>query len=133
MKAPAQLAAIGLLALGACESPGEPKDPIWGKQACGACSMLVSEPQHAAQLVTKEETRVYFDDVGCMAAYVLERNLSPPKMWVRDPAGSWVDARTAKFKSGAKTPMDFGYSYSKEGDGTFADVQLAAKRRAERR
>jgi hypothetical protein len=133
MKALAQVMLVGVLALGACESPGEPKDPIWGKQACGACSMLVSEPAHAAQLVTKEETRVYFDDVGCMAAYMIERNLNPPKMWVRDSAGKWVDARSAKFKSGAKTPMDFGYSYAADGDATFVDVQLAAKKRAERR
>lgn len=121
------------LALTACEASDQPKDPIWGKQPCGACAMLVSEPAHAGQLVTADGTRVYFDDIGCMAAYVLERNISPPKMWVRDASGNWVDARTAKYKAGAKTPMDYGWAWAADGDATFAAVEQAAKKRAERK
>ncbi len=124
--------ALLALALAACESADEPKDPVWGKQPCGSCAMLVSEPTHAAQLVTADGTRVYFDDVGCLAAYVLERNISPPKMWVRDSAGKWVDARSAKFRAGAKTLMDYGFVHAADGDKTFADVERAAKKRAEK-
>jgi hypothetical protein len=76
---------------------------------------------------------VFFDDVGCLAAYIQERGITPPKMWVRDPAGKWVDARAAKFKSGAKTPMDYGFAYAADGDATFANVEQAVKKRAERR
>ena len=119
------------LALVACEASDRPVDPVWGKQACGSCAMLVSEPPHAAQLVTADGTRVYFDDVGCLAAYLAERSLTPAKMWVRDSSGSWVDARTAKFKSGAKTPMDYGFAWAADGDANFAAVEAAAKKRAE--
>lgn len=131
MKAAVLLAlTLGLLG---CESADGPKDPVWGKQPCGSCAMLVSEPPHAAQLVTADGTRVYFDDLGCMASWVLERNASPPKMWVRDAAGAWVDARSAKFKGGGKTPMDFGFSHAADGDASWADVERAAKKRAEKR
>lgn len=130
MKASALLSLA--LVLG-CEDSEQPKDPIWGKQACGSCAMLVSDPPHAAQLVSADGTRVYFDDVGCMAGYVLERNLSPARMWVRAEGGGWVDARPAKFARGAKTPMDYGFTPAPSGDATWADVEQAAKKRAERR
>jgi len=37
------------LLLSSCEDPATPKDPVWGKQPCASCAMLVSDPRFAAQ------------------------------------------------------------------------------------
>jgi hypothetical protein len=130
-----RVAAISMacVALAACESADRPIDPVWGKEACGSCAMLVSDPMHAAQLGTQEGKRVFFDDVGCMAAYVQERNITPAHMWVRDASGHWIDARTAKYQSGARTPMDYGLVVSSNGTLDFSAVERAARERREKR
>ena len=120
--------ALGFVLFG-CQAADEPVDPVWGKQACGSCSMLVSEPPHAAELVTADGTRVFFDDVGCMAAYLVERDAKPRKLWVRSADAKWIDARTAKFRSGQKTPMDYGFAVASDGDLDFAHIEAAARER----
>lgn len=128
-----QAAGWGVLVLVACESASTPVDPVWGKEPCGSCAMLVSEPMHAAQLGTHEGKRVYFDDVGCMAAYVQERGIGPAKMWVRDSSGNWVDARGARFRSGARTPMDYGFVVAADGSFDFGSIEQAARARRGKR
>jgi hypothetical protein len=124
------LLALGLAVFG-CQSGDEPVDPVWGKQACASCSMLVSEPPHAGQLVTNDGARLYFDDLGCMAAYPAERSVTPRKMWARNADGKWVDATTAKYRSGQRTPMDYGFAVANDGDLDFAQVEAAARKRKE--
>ncbi len=104
------LAALFALALQACRSDTEHAvDPVWGKQACEHCAMLVSEHASAAELVTRDGDRKFFDDIGCMAMWIKEHG-EPAKAWVRAPDDSgWVDARTAKYRTDAKTPMDYGF------------------------
>ncbi len=126
-------AALGLaLAVTSCEDGASPKDPVWGKQACGSCAMLVSDPRYAAQLTTTDGTRAYFDDPGCMATYVADRHPSVRAMWVRDDVGHWVDARSARFSPGATTPMDFGWAATTAGSASWADVESSAKARGSR-
>jgi len=117
-----------LFALG-CEDASKPVDPVWGKQACGHCAMLVSDPRYAAQLSTKDQSRVFFDDVGCMAGYVKARHPNVQAMWVRDEGGHWLDARTAHFDKGEKTPMDYGFVAKTGGTATWGDVEVAVDQR----
>ena len=118
----------GLLALG-CEDASRPVDPVWGKQPCGHCAMLVSEPRFAAELSTKDQSRVFFDDVGCMAGYIAARHPDVQAMWVRDDGGHWIDARTAHFEKGEKTPMDYGFTAKASGSTAWGDVEAAVKLR----
>ncbi|CAN5629992.1 hypothetical protein BH09MYX1_BH09MYX1_01420 [soil metagenome] len=122
------VALVALVALG-CVDTSKPEDPVWGKQACGHCAMLVSDPRFAAQLTTKDDNRVFFDDVGCMAAYVKSRHLDVRAMWVRDELGHWIDARTAHFERGEKTPMDYGFVATSGGSASFGDVELVVDQR----
>ncbi|MBI4953148.1 MAG: hypothetical protein HY908_14030 [Myxococcales bacterium] len=122
----------------ACAGGDKPVDPVWGKQPCAACAMLVSEPRHAGQLVTESGDRFYFDDPGCLAAYLAERTASAEPAarvgaaWVRDEAGSWIDARSARYRTGARTPMDYGFEAQADGTASFADVERAARDRGRR-
>src|SRR5262249_21348331 len=86
-------------------------DPVWGKQVCGHCAMLVSDPRYAAQVLLKNGERVYFDDVGCMAAWETEHAGTYTADWVHDHDGAaWLKASTAQYRHGAQTPMDWGYT-----------------------
>ena len=115
------------LLLGACEDASAAKDPVWGKQPCKHCAMVVSEPRAAAQMTTPQGDRYYFDDPGCMAAYLEEH--SARASWVRDDDGHWIDASAARFQSGARTPMDYGFLPTSAGNASWADVQAAARER----
>lgn len=116
----------------ACEDDSRAVDPVWGKQACAHCAMLVSDPHFAAELTTTEGDRFFFDDPGCMAAYVQERAPHVRKMWVRDHGGLWLEAANARFAKGASSPMDYGFMTSAEGHEDWAAVVRTAKERAAR-
>lgn len=107
---------VSLTLLAACKGEGDAAlDPVWGKQPCEHCKMLVDDRRSAAQAVVAGD-RFYFDDVGCLVAWLSESKRDG-RVWVRTEAGSgWIDARDARFVSGQKTPMDFGYVPSAAGD-----------------
>lgn len=99
----------------ACTKPDQPVDPVWGKEPCADCSMLVSERRFAAQLVHDGERR-YFDDVGCMVLWSEKRGGVPERAWVYEgSSGPWHPARTARFVDGSRTPMDYGLEASTGG------------------
>lgn len=121
-------AAVAVGAGAACTRDDQPEDPVWGKQPCAHCAMLVSERRFAAQLVDGGERR-YFDDVGCMVLWMDERKAQGARAWVRQGDG-WVVARSARFAPGARTPMDFGFEAKAEGARGWDEVreQVLAKR-----
>lgn len=106
-----------LLAI-ACDAVDGPSDPAWGRQPCAHCGMVVGEPGTAAELVTAEGQRLYFDDVGCMIAYERGLRFPPRHAWVHDAdAPRWLAAEGAKYRPGEQTPMDFGFSAHGAGPG----------------
>lgn len=117
----------------ACEEPLGPVDPVWGKQPCAHCAMLVSEPPHAAQAITADGARHYFDDIGCMALYADGKPMQ--RAWAREGAsGNWLDVEKARFRSGAKTPMDFGFEVvASGGELDWAGVRTAVGDRMKKR
>ncbi len=123
--------ALALVAalLGACEDLSRPVDPVWGKQACAHCAMLVSDPRFAAELTTTAGDRLFFDDPGCMAAYVDEHRTPVRRMWVHDVSGAWIDAQGAQFKAGASSPMDYGFATDPQGKDDWSAVERAATSR----
>ena len=118
--------------LGCSTGPAGPVDPVWGKQACSHCMMLLSEPATSAQLLLKDGTRFFFDDVGCMAEW-LERNPHDAALpWVRsvDHHG-WQCAETAHFVDGQRTPMDYGFLPAERGvDFTALRASVRSKAQA---
>lgn len=103
------------LALVACTKTDEAQDPVWGKEPCAHCAMLVGDKVHASQLVAAGD-RKFFDDVGCMVLWLGEHGQKAEHVWTRDSDGlRWVDARTATYGDGAKTPMDYGYEVRAQG------------------
>lgn len=104
------LLVLGMLAALGCD-PGadDPKEPVWGKQACAHCAMLLSDQEHAAQAVTATGERLYFDDLGCLVAWTIAQPTAATRRWVRaTDTRTWVAAETAGYERRARTPMGFG-------------------------
>lgn len=112
----------------ACRSAGAPEDPVWGRQPCTHCKMLVSDPRFAAQATTPAGERAYFDDVGCLVSYLAEHPDAKNSL-VRDANGRWLEARGAHYRDGAKTPMGFGFVVDAAGPLDFKGIAalVAAK------
>ena len=121
------LAMLALMMLGCSKGPEEPADPVWGKQACAHCAMLVTEKPPSAQLTLADGTRKYFDDVGCMVAYLDREKVAPQRLWVREGEG-WMPAAEARYASGVSTPMDFGFVAAEAGV-SWQEVQAAVRAR----
>lgn len=125
---------VGALLVAACASTDAAVEPVWGKQPCAHCAMVMSDKGFGAQLVSESGDRSFFDDVGCMVTLMEERNVRALHMWTRDAqTGRWLDARSARYVAGASSPMDYGFEARAEGgmgwDAMRATV-LAKQRRA---
>ena len=118
-----RLCALALL-LCACDDPSRPVDPVWNKQDCAHCHMLLSDPRYAAQASTVKGARLYFDDVGCLAAIMQRQPELIGRAWVHGPGG-WRDAASARFTQGAPTPMGFGFAADDRGTLEFSAVRQA--------
>lgn len=116
---------LAFLVTAACEKLDTPSDPVWGKEPCAHCRMLVSERRFAAQAVANGERR-YFDDIGCLVLWSAEHRTD--KAWVRDAEGNrWLEAASARYASGARTPMDFGFEgRAPETEGTLGFQEMRA-------
>jgi hypothetical protein len=125
------LVALAALVVAACEDGSTPVEPVWGKQACASCTMLVSDPRFAAQASTHEGARVHFDDPGCLAAWLHDHADTAQHAWVRGAAGTWIDARTARYTAGQRSPMGYGFAVAEAGEAAWSDVEAEAARRSQ--
>ncbi|MDP2305570.1 MAG: hypothetical protein Q8P18_06055 [Pseudomonadota bacterium] len=100
---------ILLLSVLACgrPDPARPPEIAWDRDACAWCTMLVSDPRHAAAIVTTSGATLPFDDPGCALHYLAER--APPmlQVWFHDADG-WRTAEDVSFRTGELTPMGSG-------------------------
>lgn len=118
----------------ACKAePPAPVEPVWGKQPCAHCMMLLSERRPAAQLLLPDGARQFFDDVGCMAEWLTRGGERPTAAWVRRVDDSdWQDAFSTRYSSGHRTPMDYGFLSADEGL-TFPQLQAAVEQKTKSR
>ena len=123
-------ALVAAIAVVACEDASTPVDPVWGKQACASCTMVVSDPRFASEVGTREGARLFFDDPGCMAAWLRQHGGDAEHAWVRSAAGTWIDAHAARFVRGQLSPMGYGFAPAESGDAIWSDVESEAARRA---
>lgn len=139
VKAFPRVAATVLLAwtLLACgRDPDQPVDPVWGKEPCAHCAMLVGEPRTAAQAVNTHGDRVFFDDIGCLVLWAAEQKNGPPRRrWVHAATGkAWLPAGTARYLGGQPTPMDFGFVAAEGKNGIeYEQMARAVVERRDRR
>lgn len=98
-------------------------DPIWGKESCSRCRMVLSEKRYAAQRILPSGEVHFYDDIGCAMRHNHAHNEG--KLFVRPYGGEeWVAAEEVKYMSGLMTPMNSGIGAVKEGGKmSFSDIQ----------
>ena len=101
-----------------------------GKFQCSECGMLINDLNFASQVVAPDGKTWFFDDHGCMAAWISARPFKDDAIiWVKDlPSGAWIDGKVAWYSSTDQTPMSYGFgAYRTPGEGliAFAVMQQA--------
>lgn len=114
------LAVLGLLALGGivvfwAATPAQPDTgpvPVaYDKQTCAHCHMHVSEPGFAAQLRLDDGQVLFFDDPGCLFAYVKKHAPEARSMYFRHvQEDRWLSAEQVGFVRRSPTPMGYGFA-----------------------
>ena len=110
------LATVLLLGFTACEKrdPTEMHGVHWDRDMCERCKMVVSDRQHATQVINPATGRsTMYDDIGCAVLWFDEEKIEwapKAKIWVTDVrTGKWIDARTALYDTNNITSMAFGF------------------------
>lgn len=109
-------AAVAVSALGACADKGTgPAEVRWGKENCAYCGMIVDDPRFAAQIRGGAKRKVWkFDDLGDAVLWLARQPFADDpatEFWVGNSdavatkGGAWIDARTAWYLEGRKSPM----------------------------
>ncbi|WP_374724258.1 nitrous oxide reductase accessory protein NosL [Calidifontibacillus erzurumensis] len=78
---------------------------------CGACMMMVQDNQYSAQVVKTNGEAFKFDDIGCMAMYIID-NQPGGQPFVRDfYTSEWLKVEDAFFvlTDEVETPMNYGF------------------------
>lgn len=111
------LAIVLLLGFTACEkkNPTELHAVHWDRDMCERCKMVVSDRQHAVQVINPANGRsTMYDDIGCAVLWFEEEEIewaSKAKIWVIDATtGKWIDARTALYDTNNITSMAYGFA-----------------------
>ena len=102
-----------LLALGLAACKGGPPRPAEldtsGAEACAFCRMVISDRHLAAQLAARGEEPRFFDDLGCLRAFLAGHPLPKGAVaYVADHrTGEWVKASAAVYAKAdaVETPM----------------------------
>ena len=115
----------------ACGGAPQPVEIAWNEEVCDQCRMAISQPEFAAEIVTREGAVHYFDDIGCMARWTVENESpGPPEDtgWFATDydTHSWLDARSGYYVHSDRlpTPMNHGLAAFR----TREQAQAAANR-----
>lgn len=101
---------LTMATLACAGGPPEPAILDTRNEQCSHCRMAVSDPRFAAQVGAPGELPRFFDDVGCLAAWLKERQTPPAGAvaWVADHrTKAWVPASDAVYTKvpDLETPM----------------------------
>jgi copper chaperone NosL len=113
-----------LLTAAACATPG-PRPLVFGADECAHCHMTLADPRHAGQVVTTTGKILPFDDVGCLATFLVTGGIAPEEtqsVWFHDFAqpDSLLGLGAAVFlqHDTIRTPMDYGIVALRRGPAT---------------
>jgi copper chaperone NosL len=104
---------LGALWLAGCGAPKFEPVEIAAEDMCAFCKMAISERQYAAEFLNRDGDVFKFDDIGCMANYVAEKQArdSVAAFYVVDfDSKRWLKAEEASFLASPNfhTPMGGG-------------------------
>lgn len=95
-----------VLSAGCARGEVQPEPLAVGQESCGFCRMTVSQPEFASQVLVDGELPKFFDDLGCLQAYLTSTTPGPDggvifvtdhrtRAWVRSDAAVYTRAPAA--------------------------------------
>ncbi|PLY08126.1 MAG: hypothetical protein C0625_02770 [Arcobacter sp.] len=122
---------IIIILLSACEKKVSHEHEVihWDRDMCDRCKMVLSERNHAAQVINKRNGKVYkFDDIGCLALWFKEESIEwkdEAKIWVTDiKTSKWIDGRTAYYDTMNVTPMAYGFGAHEKKESILKGLEI---------
>ena len=108
---------LAVLALSCQDNKLEPTEPIWEREGCANCRMVLSEKRYAVQRILNSGETHFYDDINCALKH--KHSDDDGKLFVR-PYGDekWISAEKVNYQSGLRTPMNSGYGALKTGGDT---------------
>ncbi|NNF01270.1 MAG: hypothetical protein HKN22_01155 [Bacteroidia bacterium] len=116
------------LAISSCEI--KPSDIEYNTDSCSECKMIISDPQFAAQIVTKKGRNYKFDAIECMLRDVNRRGIADLKyilVTTFDVPGKLMNARNASYLISKNIPSPMGGYLS-----AFSNIDEANKTQVQR-
>ncbi len=111
------------------------KEINYDRDICVNCLMGLAEQEYTAQAINEYGEVIWFDDIGCLVEYAKTDNWKKwggenAKAWIGNcETGKWIDAYSAFYRFGDRTPMGYGYGALKENLGdTLFDYKTTVKR-----
>lgn len=132
------LCALVALAFLGCGDEKDYGNVHYDRDVCEHCQMAISDNRFSVD-VRVDGKNHYFDDIGCLVDFMVTNDklnwLKDAKIYINDASGNgeFIDARTAHFYRGFKTPMSFGWGAFKnkqEGKQDFSFDQVVAALKA---
>ena len=119
---PLAAALAGLGGCGEADHWPEGMQPImWDRDTCVVCSMVISDRRFAGEIRGGPRKTVFkFDDPGCIALWLADKNVQYPwmgepdtRLWIADvgnrgAAVNWLDGRRAHYIT-RTSPMGFNF------------------------
>ena len=132
------LCALAALTFLGCGDEKDYGNVHYDRDVCEHCQMAISDNRFSVD-VRVDGKNHYFDDIGCLVDFMVTNDklnwLKDAKIYINDASGNgeFIDARTAHFYKGFKTPMSFGWGAFKnkqEGKQDFSFDQVVAALKA---
>lgn len=107
-----------------------PSEIHWDQDSCERCAMAISDRRFAAEVRATPGTPMRkFDDIGCALLWaqgLAGNQRETAEIWVADhDTGAWLDGRSARYRAGAHSPMNYGFSAHAAGVLSFDEVTEA--------
>lgn len=118
-----------VLSAGCARAEVRPEPLAVGQESCAFCRMTVSQPEFASQLLVEGELPKFFDDLGCLHAYLTATTPGPEGgvIFVTDHhTREWVRSDTAVYvrAPSVATPMASHLVAHATADSRNADTAL---------
>ncbi len=117
--------------LSACEKKisSTHQEMHWDRDMCDRCKMVISERNHAVQVINEIDGKSYkFDDIGCLVLWFKDESIAwknKAKIWITDVKTSkWIDARTAFYETMIITPMAYGFAANEKKESIQAGLEI---------
>lgn len=135
------LLGVATILLAACSSepPTGPVQIRYGRDTCGFCGMIISDPRYAVQIRGGAGHKAHkFDDIGDALIFLDRQTWKDEpqvEIWVMDveKGKTWLDARKAFYLGGLQSPMAHGYGAFPEkrpGAVDFEVMRALSKKRS---